>query len=77
MPPCSSCDHAGVDHNWTIPPCSLALTKPPQRGQHICADVHPRRLRGSCRQCACLKYVPLTRARRPVNRLIGRLRKGR
>lgn len=65
MPSCSNCDHAGTLHNWRIPPCSA----PP----HDCVAFHPKRLRGSCLQCLCTKYVPDTDKPKPVNPRIARL----
>jgi hypothetical protein len=43
----------------------------------VCLWEHPKRMRGRCllSDCHCLKYVPLTDRRRPVNRRIGRARR--
>lgn len=66
MPICKNCGHRGEDHNWSFPPALSALRRKLR-------DLDARRVRGHCRCCACVHYVPLTDRPQPVNYFIGRM----
>jgi len=70
MPICSRCGHAGGKHAWRMAPRSSP--------DCACLRHHPQRLRAACLMagCPCLKYGPRTDSAMPLNRYIGKARRG-
>lgn len=74
MPICAKCEHAGSDHNWTSPPCSIYLNSRGLRCPWCFEKYKQRRKRGQCRYpaCKCATYRPLTNRPAPLNSYIAR-----
>lgn len=76
MPPCKDCHHAGLDHNWTIPPCPVCREVKEKKA--TCANCLKNgelgRIRGRCTVCRCRKYRPDVDLPKPLNHIIGRIR---